>query len=109
MLAAGVTAAIPPRLGAENDDDDRLVDQIESRGCLYFAEMADPQTGLVRDRAEIGTKYTPSVASIAATGFGLSALCIADARGYLDRADVKARVRTTLTHLNRKTAHQNGF
>ena len=49
------------------------------------------------------------MASIAATGFGLSALCIADARGYLDRAAVKARVRSTLQHLNTTAAHEHGF
>ena len=81
------------------DGEDRLLDEIERRGCLYFFEMADPHragAGSYRGQAP----YRPGVASIAATGFGLSALCIADTRGYLDRAAVKARVRTTLQHLN---------
>ena len=41
------------------------------------------------------------MASIAATGFGLTALCIADHRGYLPHAQIVERVRTTLDwHLN---------
>ena len=41
------------------------------------------------------------MASIAATGFGLTALCIADQRGYLPHAQIVERVRTTLDwHLN---------
>jgi hypothetical protein len=33
------------------------------------------------------------MASIAATGFGLTALCIADRRGYLPHAQIVERVR----------------
>ena len=32
------------------------------------------------------------VASLAATGFGLTALCIGEKRGYISRSDAKARV-----------------
>jgi hypothetical protein len=43
------------------------------------------------------------MASIAATGFGLAALCIADERGYLPHAQIVERVRTTLDwHLNQQ-------
>ena len=71
--------------------------------------MADPNTGLVLDRAAINQTYSPGVASIAATGFGLSALAIADSRRYLDRAQAQARVRTTLQFLCDKTAQERGF
>jgi hypothetical protein len=41
------------------------------------------------------------MASIASTGFGLTALCIADRRGYLPHAQIVERVKTTLEwHLN---------
>ena len=58
---------------------------MERRGCLYFAEQASPRTGQVLDRASGPTapaRSTRRMASIAATGFGLTALCIADKRGY---------------------------
>jgi hypothetical protein len=109
LIGASFAAATQHSLRASDDADDRLLDDIERRGCQYFYEMGDPHTGLVRDRAEIGSRYSPGVASIAATGFGLSALCIADVRGYLDREAVKARVRTTLEHLNAEAAHEHGF
>ena len=49
------------------------------------------------------------MASIAATGFGLTALCIADQRGYLPHAQIVERVRTTLDwHLN-KMPEVHGF
>jgi hypothetical protein len=49
------------------------------------------------------------MASIAATGFGLTALCIADHRGYLPHAQVVERVKATLDwHLNH-FRHEHGF
>ncbi len=50
-----------------------------------------------------------TVSSIAATGFGLAALCIADQRGYTPSGDAKARVHATLEFLLNQMPHQNGF
>jgi hypothetical protein len=99
------TAAESPEtsLGAD------LLDEVERRGCLYFYEMADPVTGLVRDRAVPGQPYAPGAASIAATGFGLSALAVADQRGYLDHATARARVRRTLEFLWESAEQEHGF
>src|SRR5215211_5445078 len=58
-----------------------FLDDLQQRSFRYFWEQADPLTGLVPDRARMdGSPLPPShqnVASIAATGFGLTALCIA--------------------------------
>ena len=88
---------------------DHLLDEIERRACRYFFEMADPTTGLVRDRASSTEPYAPSVSSIAATGFGLSALAIGANRKYLDPTAAQARVRTTLKFLCERADQQHGF
>jgi hypothetical protein len=88
---------------------DHLLDELERRACRYFYEMADPNTGLVRDRATADEPYAPSVASIAATGFGLSALAIGASRRYIDWVAVQARVRTTLKFLCERAAQEHGF
>src|SRR5260370_4395122 len=88
---------------------DRLLDEIERRACAYFFEQADPETGLVLDRAGLHTPYSPGACSIAATGFGLSAMCIADQRGYVDRAAAQERVLRTLRFLNKGAAGVHGF
>jgi hypothetical protein len=63
---------------------------MQQAGCLYFTEQASPVNGQVLDRAAAfptnGQIDTRTMASIAATGFGLSALCIADQRGYQPHA-----------------------
>jgi hypothetical protein len=68
-----------------------LFDKLEERTFRYFWDTADPQTGLVPDRYP-----TPSYASIAATGFGLTAYPIGVERGYITRAAARDRVLKTL-------------
>lgn len=113
LRTAALGAAAIPRLRAIESADggasDSLLDEIERRGCRYFYDMADPETGLVLDRATIGHPYRPGVCSIAATGFGLSALVIADARQYLPRAVVIDRLRRTLRFLASHAQHERGF
>ncbi len=114
------TSPTPPSLpvGVFNPTaaDLSFLDSMEQQGCLYFWEQASPVTGQVLDHAanDLSGQMDPTTteASIAATGFGLTALCIADQRGYLTgvtHAQIVARVQTTLSfHLN-NMQNENGF
>lgn len=88
---------------------DLLLDDMENRGTAYFYEQAHPQTGLIRDHAPAVGTSDSRVASIAATGFGLSALCIAAQRGYMPRAQCEGRVEITLAFLLEQCPHIHGF
>ena len=90
-------------------DADALLDDLEGRGCDFFYEQASPKTGLVRDRAPAAGRSLSRVASIAATGFGLSALCIAAKRNYLRPLDCEQRVEKTLAFLLEDCPHEHGF
>ncbi len=103
MCARAVAAGQPERAS------DRLLDEIARRACRYFYEMADPNTGLVRDRASANEPYAPSAASVAATGFGLSALAIGAGRRYLDPAAAQARAAKTLKFLCERADQEHGF
>lgn len=74
---------------------DPLFDDIERRTFDYFWEVTDPVRGLVPDRYP-----TPSFSSIAAIGFGLTAYPIGVERGYVSRADARARTLATLRYLH---------
>ena len=109
LAAAGGCALLPSNLLAAaswqpKSGDESFLDDLERQGCLFFWEQGSPNTGQVLDRArnDLGGARDPRrMASIAATGFGLTALCIADKRGYLPHAQIVERVRTTLDwHLN---------
>ncbi|GGH07146.1 glucoamylase family protein [Silvibacterium dinghuense] len=86
-----------------------LLDDLEGRACDFFYEEASPNTGLVRDRAPAAGRSLSRVASIAATGFGLSALCIAAKRNYLSPSLCEARVEKTLAFLLEECPHEHGF
>ena len=89
--------------------DDQFLDQIQRAIFLYFWEQASATTGQVKDRAFAAGNDVRTVSSIAATGFGLTALCIGDQRGYLDSPSILARVRATLNFLLNQMPNQNGF
>lgn len=111
-VAAGGVGLASGQLWAASKQDgasDKLLDEIERRACRYFWEMADPITGMVRDRSSAHEPYAPSVSSIAATGYGLSALAIGVSRGYLDRELARLRVLTTLKFLCERAEQEHGF
>ena len=106
-------AAQTPRPAASpfSPEDDALLEEVERLACCFFWEQASPETGLVKDRcnARNASADNSTVASIAATGFGLTALCIGDWRGFIPRSEARARVLKTLRFLRDKLAHHRGF
>ena len=89
--------------------DEQLLEEIQRGSFQFFWNETNPDTGQVKDRALLNGGDTRTMSSIAATGFGLSALCIGDARGYVKTADIANRVRTTLRFLDEKTPNVHGF
>ena len=63
----------------------------------------------MRDRAPAVGRSLSRVASIAATGFGLTAMCIAAKRNYLPKLQCEARVEKTLAFLLEDCPHEHGF
>jgi hypothetical protein len=89
---------------------EELLEEIVSRGFLFFWNEANKHTGLVRDRALAdGGPDKRRISSIAATGFGLSALCIGHQRQYLRRHQIGNRVVATLSFLLNHVEHVNGI
>lgn len=98
---------IPPNWELNRDE---LLEEIVSRAFLFFWNEAGKRTGLVKDRALAdGTPDPRRLASIAATGFGLAALCIGHEREYLPPRTIRARVITTLSFALNHVEHVNGF
>jgi hypothetical protein len=89
--------------------DDQFLDELEKRNFQYFWDQASTQTGLVKDRSKVQGKDTSVVASIAATGFGLTALCIAQKRGFVSFNEARDRVLLTLRFLGKKMPTHRGF
>ena len=105
-----VLAFAPPELSSA---DESFLDDFERRGCLFFHEQASPNTGQVLDRARAdnstGVLDPRRMASVSCTGFGLTALCIADKRGYQPRAQILEQVRRTLRFHADTLPNDHGF
>jgi hypothetical protein len=91
-----------PNRSPYRGSDDQLLDDIERAAYEFFWNEASSTTGQVRDRALLNGDDHRRIASIAATGFGLTGLCIAESRGYGKAAAIRDRVRQTLRFLKRQ-------
>src|SRR6202163_2961702 len=89
-----------PKRNPYRGSDDQLLDEIERAAFDLFWNEASSTTGQVRDRALLNGGDNRRVASIAATGFGLSGLCIGESRGYGKGGGTRGGVGRTLASLN---------
>ena len=99
-----------PKLTSE---DQQFLEDLERRSFQYFWEEGDPDTGLVPDRARMDgsplDENHRNVASIAATGFSLTALSIAADRNWISRNQAQERTRNTLRFFANKAFQQHGW
>jgi hypothetical protein len=94
--------------------DNDLIDDISRRSFRYFWDQTNPDTGLTLDRAMTGgepedRENHKGVASIAATGFGLTALCIAADHRWISQESARQRTLTTLRFFAREAPHEHGW
>jgi hypothetical protein len=93
--------------------DEAFLEDLSQRTFRYFWEQADAKTGLVLDRSK--TNGEPSdenhrtIASIASTGFGLTALCIAAERRWIEPAHARERVAATLRFFAERATQERGW
>lgn len=99
----------PTGVVALSPEDDKFLNDLESANFLFFWEQANPKTGMVKDRCNVHINDEGIVASIAATGFGLTAICIGDQRGFIPRNEALERVFTALRFLWKKLPNHRGF
>lgn len=101
--------AVPQNKPLLSEEDELLLEEIEHASFLYFWEQANPNTGLVRDRCNVRAPDNKDLGNIAATGFGLTAICIGEKRGYISYEQARERVLNTLRFLWKKQPNQRGF
>src|SRR5215831_4327207 len=88
--AGGFALATGIGLGQTSNDEEFLED-LSRRSFRFFEECTDPVTGITADAARRDGSRNDSpranVGSIASTGFGLAAFCLAADRGWIERDD----------------------
>ena len=96
LLIGALPACAPPSLAppsgpALDEGDEAFLDTLQDHTFAWFWETTNPANGLVPDRWP-----TPSFSSVAAVGFGLTALGVGAERGYVTREQAAERTLTTL-------------
>ena len=110
VLLIAASARAQATLPRQHQD---FLEDLQRRSFQYFWDQADPATGLVLDRArtdgaELDENHR-NVASSAATGFGLTAICIAVDRRWIERSQARERVRNTLDFFANKVFNEHGW
>ncbi|RYC69940.1 glucoamylase family protein [Spirosoma sordidisoli] len=80
-----------PKPAGLTASDQSFLDSLQRDTFRYFWETANPENGLVPDRAP-----TPSFSSVAAVGFGLTSYLVGVERGYVTRQQAADRTVRTL-------------
>ncbi len=100
---------VPPAGEPYQGTDEQLLDEVQRRAFDFFWNESSAKTGQTKDRTAVNGTDTHTMSSIAATGFGLTALCIGNRREYGDTKAIRERVRTTLRFLANDLPHVHGF
>ncbi len=111
VVSRGTVSARRAEAYQLTSQDRALLRDLTARLFRFFIEHSNLRTGLVDDRARAnGSPYrTPVAASIAATGFGLTAFCIAPDRGWLPLDQARERVRASLRFLAERAPQVHGW
>src|SRR5246127_4271976 len=103
------TPAPHPMPTTLSPEDEAFLDELEHANFWFFWEQSDPHTGLTKDRCNVRQNDTSLAASIASTGFALTAICIGEKRGFVSRADARLRVIDALSFIWHKLPTHRGF
>ncbi|MBM3214977.1 hypothetical protein FJZ36_08695 [Candidatus Poribacteria bacterium] len=105
LTLAVLWAAATPSLA----DMAPVLRELDPKLFAYFAAEADLRTGLVKDRAGNFAPDEYTVASIAATGFGLAVLAVGAERGWIAADEARSRAERTLRYIRDDLPHEHGW
>ncbi|MBI1883951.1 MAG: hypothetical protein HYS08_07080 [Chlamydiae bacterium] len=90
-------------LKLKEKNDEQFLDELEKKTFQYFWDHASRETGLILDASH------NDFASIAATGFGISAYCVGVERGWVPKEEAQGRVEKLLDTLLNRAESKSGF
>lgn len=109
ILLAAVTAIFVAASVRAAESDEAFLDDLQRRSFAFFWETANPTNGLIPDRARADGTARGGEASIASVGFGLAALPIGAARGWVPHDAARERAAVTLRTFLDTVEGTNGF
>ena len=99
-----------PGLPPKGLSDDALLDAVSRAALDYFWSFAHPVSGMARERSGGAFGYdTSATCTTGGTGFGIMALIVGAARGWLVQDEVVARIAKIVAFLDRAERHRGVF
>ena len=89
LLLAGILLSACTAPGTFSRRDEALLDKVERQTLEYFTTLAEPNTGMARERAE---DANGNIVTTGGTGFGIMAIIAGAERGWLSREDATQRI-----------------
>lgn len=89
--------------------DAALLEQLQKQTFRFFWDGAEPMSGLARDRNSQHGDTAGNLVATGGSGFGLMALVVAVARGWVSRADALARLSRMVEALERATRYHGVY
>jgi hypothetical protein len=109
ISSVSVGASPQPDAGVYSSSDQLFLSDLEQREVQFYWSETNASTGMVPDSASANGGGASAFSSIAATGFGLTALTVGDERGWISHANAYNRALTTINFLYNNGANVNGF
>lgn len=95
---------------SEHLSDNALLDAVQRRTLRYFWDFGHPTSGLARERSNPVPGYDfRDTVTTGGTGFGIMAMLAGASRGFLDVAEVHARITKIVEFLSLAEAHHGVF
>ncbi len=108
-----VFGLVPPVFAQDfqfSKEDIVFLEKIQRRALNFFLKEAHPETGLVRDRAPNSEgRVNNAPASIAASGYALSAYVVGVQHGWITRDQGMNRTKRALRFAIQEMEHEHGF
>jgi hypothetical protein len=89
--------------------DEALLEELQKQTFGFFWEGAEPKSGLARDRNRRDSDVADHLVAVGGSGFGLMALVVATARGWVSRTAATARVSRMLDTLERAARYHGVY
>lgn len=104
--------AVPSLFAQEftlSQDDTLFLEEVQKKAFDFFLHEHHPDSGLVKDKASNFTGDSETISSIAATGFGLTAMVVGAERGWISKAEAQSYAAKTLRFFFNHMESVNGF
>ncbi|VFU07735.1 Beta-glucosidase [Methylocella tundrae] len=94
---------------SSNLSDEALLDLVQRQTFRFFWEGAHPLSFLARDRTGLNADASDDLISIGGSGFGVMAIIVAVARGWIEREAAVARLNAMIAFLERTPSYHGLF